>query len=63
MERKLLRQADAARELGVSEGTIRNWLRLEEQNPGKGLLFVRLPSGERRIPASEIERILTGAAR
>src|SRR5690606_37884238 len=41
----------AAHELGVHENTIRNWI-------AKDLLrAVRLPSGVRRVPASEVQRV------
>jgi predicted site-specific integrase-resolvase len=58
----LLRQSEAAHELSVSEGTVRNWMRREQRQAGSGLRFITLPSGERRIPASEIDRILGGVA-
>ena len=54
----LYRQAEFARALGVSESTVKNWLRREEQMSGSGVRFVRLPTGERRIPSSELSRIL-----
>ena len=43
---------EAAKELGVSPSTVRNWVE-------KGyLMAVRLPSGHRRIPESELTRML-----
>jgi excisionase family DNA binding protein len=54
----LLRQAEFARQLGVSEGTVKRWLKREEQLAGSGVRFVRLPGGERRIPSTEVLRIL-----
>jgi predicted site-specific integrase-resolvase len=54
----LLRQAEFARQLGVSENTVKRWLLREESEPGTGVRFIRLPGGERRIPWSEVERIL-----
>lgn len=54
----LLRQAEFARQLGVAENTVKRWLQREERTPGTGVRFVRLPGGERRIPWSEVERIL-----
>jgi excisionase family DNA binding protein len=63
MQPYLMRQAEVARQLGVSEGTIKRWLTREEREPGRGLRFVRLPGGERRIPSSEIDRILAGDGR
>ena len=58
MQPFLLRQAEFARQLGVSESTVKRWLHCEELKPGTGVRFVRLPGGERRIPSSEVERIL-----
>ncbi len=41
-----------AGELGISPGTVRNWIQ-------KGYIHaIRLPSGVRRIPTSEVERLL-----
>jgi transposase len=41
----------AARELGVHENTIRNWI-------NRGLLLASaLPTGIRRVPRSEVERM------
>lgn len=56
----LLRQAEFARQLGVAENTVKRWLRREEHAPGTGVRFVRLPGGERRIPSTEVDRILRG---
>jgi len=58
MRSLLLRQAEFARQLGVSENTVKRWLKKEEAEPGSGLRFVRLPGGQRRIPSSEVARIL-----
>jgi len=55
---QLYRQAEFARALGVSESTVKNWLRREERVPGSGVRFIKLPGGERRIPSSELSRIL-----
>lgn len=49
---KLYRLKEAANLLGVKSITIWRWC-----NDGK-IAHVTLPSGQRRIPASEIERIL-----
>ena len=49
---------DAARELGVTEETIRRWLRLRKLHGAR-------PGGDKagwRIPRSEIERLLTEVA-
>jgi predicted site-specific integrase-resolvase len=54
----LLRQSDFARRVGVAEVTVRRWVRREETVPGTGVRFVRLPTGERRIPESEVEHII-----
>ena len=56
---ELLRTSFAARRIGVSSSTLRSWYLREEEHPGTGLKFVRLPSGERRVPSSEVERLLT----
>lgn len=58
----LLRQSEFARYLGVSEQTVKRWLAREANAPGSGVRFVRLPGGERRIPYSEVVRILGGPA-
>jgi excisionase family DNA binding protein len=42
---------DAAERLGVHENTVRNWI--DRQVLGS----YRLPSGHRRLPLSEVERI------
>ncbi len=42
---------DAAKRLGVHENTIRNWI--DRQILGS----YRLPSGQRRLPISEVDRI------
>ena len=52
MQSSLYRRSQFAREIGVSEATVKRWL-----DRGQ-IAFVRLPGGERRIPASELERIL-----
>jgi excisionase family DNA binding protein len=54
----LLRQSEFARYLGVSEQTVKRWLAREASVPGSGVRFIRLPGGERRIPYSELVRIL-----
>lgn len=47
------RVGEAADELGVSSGTIRNWI-------DKGYIrAIQLPSGHRRIPESEVQRLLS----
>ncbi|MGH9634648.1 MAG: helix-turn-helix domain-containing protein [Candidatus Angelobacter sp.] len=44
----------AAKRLGVSEATLRRWMK-------KGLIgFLRLPSGSVRIPDAEIQRLTSG---
>ncbi len=58
MQSSLLRQAEFARQLGVSENTVKRWLSRETSQPGKGVRFVRLPGGERRIPSTEVDRII-----
>ena len=52
MQMLLYRRAQFAREIGVSEATVKPWLDRRQ------ITFVRLPGGERRIPASELQRIL-----
>ena len=52
MQVNLFRRGEFARALGVSETTVNRWLA-----DGK-IAFVRLPGGERRIPATELQRIL-----
>ena len=52
MQLSLYRRSEFARALGVSETTVKRWL-----DRGQ-IAFVRLPGGERRIPESELERIL-----
>ena len=59
MQPELLRVGSAARLLGINEKTLRAWFRKEQEQPGTGLKFIRFPSGERRVPSSEIERLLT----
>lgn len=49
---KLYRLSEAAAILGVKHVTVWRWC-----NDGK-IAHVTMPSGQRRIPASEIERIL-----
>ena len=50
---KLLSVGDAADQLQVSPGTVRNWI-------DKGYIHaVRLPSGHRKLPESEISKLLT----
>lgn len=49
---QLMRPGEFARRLGVHSETVRRWL-------AKGdLEYVRFPSGERRIPESELTRML-----
>lgn len=51
--RKLLSVGDAAEQLQISPGTVRNWI-------DKGYIAgVRLPSGHRKVPESEIAKLLT----
>ena len=51
---KLLRVSEAGALLRLSDGSVRHWL-------AKGYLRdVRLPSGQRRIPQSQVEAILRG---
>ena len=63
MQPMLLRQSEFARQIGVSESTVKRWLAREESQPGSGVRFIRLPGGERRIPDSEVERLLDGLSR
>jgi excisionase family DNA binding protein len=51
MER-YLRVGDVAKHLGVNPRTIRRWLSWRQ------VKFYTTPGGERRIPTSEVERIL-----
>ncbi|WP_367264959.1 helix-turn-helix domain-containing protein [Trueperella pyogenes] len=53
---RLLTTAEVAERLDVSRGTVLNWCRAGD------LTFVRYPSGQYRIPVSEVERILTPVA-
>lgn len=48
-----LRLGEAARRTGVSADTLRRWIRAGHVE------YVQLPSGERRIPEGEVERVLT----
>ena len=59
MPEVLYRRSQFARAIGVSETTVKRWLAREEHEPGTGVKFIRLPTGERRIPSSEVDRILT----
>lgn len=53
MTHTLLRRSQFARELGVAESTVTRWVR-------QGVVeCIRLPGGERRIPQSELDRLLT----
>ncbi len=61
MQSSLLRQAEFARQIGVSENTVKRWLSRETSQPGTGVRFIRLPGGERRIPSTEVDRILEGS--
>jgi len=45
-------QSDFARRVGVAEVTVRRWIRRGR------LQYVQLPSGERRIPSTEVDKIL-----
>lgn len=54
----LYRRSQFARAIGISPTTVKHWLAREAHEPGSGVKFIRLPTGERRIPASEVERIL-----
>jgi len=58
---EFLRVAQAARRIGVSEKTIRAWFKKEQEHPGTGLKFIRLPNGERRVPAEEADRFTVKA--
>lgn len=50
---KLLSVGQAAEQLQISAGTVRNWI-------DKGYITgVRLPSGHRKIPESEVTKLLT----
>lgn len=50
---KLLSVGEAAEQLQMSSGTVRNWM-------DKGYINgVRLPSGHRKIPESEVVKLLT----
>jgi excisionase family DNA binding protein len=52
MALSLLRVSTAAERFGVHPSTVRNWV-------AKGYIHaVRLPSGHRRIPESEVTRLL-----
>jgi excisionase family DNA binding protein len=52
-EGSLLSMGQAAKQLHVSSGTVRNWIE-------KGYISaVRYPSGQRRIPESEVTKLLT----
>lgn len=53
---RLLTTVEVAERLDVSRGTVLNWCRAGE------LMYVRYPSGQYRIPPSEVERILTPVA-
>jgi len=52
-----LRLNDAAARLGVSTGALRNWFDAGE------IRGIRLPGGERRIAASEVDRLRDVAQR
>lgn len=56
-----MRQSEFARQLGVSESTVKRWLSREAEQPGTGVRFIRLPGGERRIPSSEVTRLFRDA--
>jgi excisionase family DNA binding protein len=58
---RYMRPSELARELGVTAETVRHWLDREERKPGSGVRFIRLPGGERRIPSSELDRIIDGS--
>jgi excisionase family DNA binding protein len=50
---KLLSVGEAAKQLQISSGTVRNWI-------AKGYIAgVRLPSGHRKVPESEVTKLLT----
>ena len=49
---ELLRMREAAKTLGVHEQTIRNW-----DEAGK-IRTIRSPGGQRKVPRSEIERMM-----
>ena len=54
LEDRLLRVSEAGALLRLSDGSVRDWL-------AKGYLQeVRLPSGQRRIPQSQVEAVLRG---
>lgn len=53
-EDRLLRVSEVGALLHLSDGSVRKWLSL-------GYLHeVRLPSGQRRVPQSQVEAILRG---
>lgn len=55
MRNDLLEIHEVARELGLTETTIRNWLRQHK------IGFVRIAPHTVRIPASEVERLIARA--
>ena len=57
-QQELLRSGHVARVLGVNEKTLWAWYRMEDNEPGTGLRYVRLPGGERRVRTADLERIL-----
>ena len=52
METAPLRKGEFARRIGVNPATVGGWIRQGH------IAYVQLPSGERRIPVEEVERLL-----
>lgn len=51
---RLLRVSEAGTLLGLSDGSVRHWLRMGY------LREIKLPSGQRRISQSQVESIIRG---
>ena len=58
---RFMRPSEVARECSVTPQTVRNWMAREAREPGTGLRFITLPTGERRVPAEAVEKLLSGA--